>query len=517
MEDYTQVAKINKSIESDAALYVQPISCNIIRTPKCCLAKVILLDRTKRLGNNSSPIDEIELTSWLGYPSNVSSRTIKKIKAKFNSKNILIIKNLHRSLKTKTVYNVLPHPFSISYDVKKDIPKVIVSATSNEEDCNDEMIGPTSLSNYYNNFNFDLMDFKTIADMKSKGGIKKGAISVLGILYYKSSVDFQSKNPKINMMIEDNNGYKIIVSAFGECTKKLSSFSLKDIIYIRGCTLGTFCDASLTINDDTLVLVNPENNKHLSPHYIKLKKWIDEKESGVKRSGYNLSSYTPKEENDYVKREIGDIIDETNGLSEAFNTCKHQFSFEFLSIELDDNMWRFQCSHKNENNGMSCFRTTNLIPGGGWVCTKERPDKSLPTVTYLLGDHKESDSEKETRSHYGHVCEDVIIRMYGKANITDEYCEIPGGIPVFLKHEVIESLFGKPCEEIALMSEDERDYFLKQIISNKTTYYGKATSKYVPKKQNNYGNESSFEMNNIIRMDFIKPYDTNVMDYSDDE
>jgi hypothetical protein len=489
--DFFFIRDINEeSVSKYSRIMVQVLFPTIVSMKNCTIFKCILLDRSVMFNSNSlSPYDEIELVSFLNKRNiNEDELFYRNL---FKENNILIMKDFIGCLRKSNNYNNLPHQFNINYSRKDNNP--FFTVIKNLDFMSHQLgynLNPISLENYFSTFPFTFQSLESVMDKKNKGKIVTKSISLIGIIEYKCDIDGSGNSKRLNFSIIDSKGYKITCTAFDKAinsNNRLINMKVNDIIYIRGASISSYNGGSLTINENTLIVPTESViiNKILSEEYKKLKRIINNINTIHIN---NVSDYDLSQKKDHVLGTLEDILDEHTCIDSSDPIRKHQVNnCEIISINIT-NMFKYQCCYipENSNKKYHCMKKTNLC-NGKWICTQESEDGSLPTINGISYD------EQMEKKLLGHICDNVLIRLFLKILIKDDTVNSP--LLAYLGHEMAEKLFNKSYQELALLNDYELNLLVEKIIESNKRYYIKATSKFSPSSSHltnsNYGSLNS--------------------------
>ena len=474
MEDYSKIRDVNANVGNKEIFLVQVMETKIIeRSEGANILKCVFLDRSIPFdAENLTPYDEIEMVCFIGGYKKANDTD--RLKTMFTVGKILIIQNIPQGLKQSNNYNVLPHHYSITYTHYRDTPNIM---ESKDLDVN---VTPIDKDRYIKEFPFI---FDTLEDLavkkRSKTLYKSHKVSCMGIVEHVSSVVHGEKVDKINFELKDSGGHKIVCTIFGQTSNggskcsDLLTFDVGDIIYVRGASVSEYNEFTLIINDDTLIIVNPTFNPLLGLECNK----FSNNNANINGT-VNLSSVELSQMEEITLTTLDEVQTDQRLLSSSDPIRRHEIhDVKILDIDVEK-MWRFQCAFmmtKSDGKESNCMKSAKLLPNGTWVCSLDREDSVLPNISF------ESDEMKVKNRHTGHICDNVLPRLFTKARITDDstYREFN----VYINHLTIEKLLGKTFMELSRMNDDDIKELKDDVIASDASYLITTTSKYSPESQ----------------------------------
>ena len=499
LDVYERVKDICKDVTVKKDKFIVQVVKSTVETMKLCtLFKAVLLDRKVLLdGTDVSAFDEILLSMWLEKEdAELYKSQLDYIEKMFKFGKILELQKIAFMIVRTNERKEVAHEFSISLDFSTRNETIIEDNFSFEMQNTDLELSPICFEDYKKYFPFHITTIetaiKTVKEEHRKTGKPKTSIclSLFGRVFVK--MPERRKNARfLHFSMMDETGHIANVAAFND-TIDLLHFEENDYLLLKPVSVSIDeRGVSFIVNQSTMFIVNPMHNMALRDAINKT--MVKSMQKHISDDMY-VDSYRLRKEHAVLKRTLEQVQDENSTLCEMKKTLKSYVqNVSIQSIDLTG-MFKYQCRYVDPNTGMNCMKTVNPYYCHGkvrWVCTRKRPDNSMPFIPGF------TDEEKREKKFYGHIELEPSIKMYAKMQISDPTV---GAVDINICHNAIEQLFKMQYREIASLPFEKLNLLVADILDDPDNkYYINTTSRFKQQQTN----DSMYDNNCFFQIDYI--------------
>ncbi len=417
---------------NDAMLLVQPMRISKDERPTksggtMFITRVILLCRLVK--GDLAPLEEKDQIEMVDI--SFDRKTQKWKLQKFPINVLLVITNFSKFLKrVNRQYSPSAHEFELQYSIGSGKTTQVLTLMNANTTIGEECPSPLSRSDYFRQMRFNVVPMNQLGqNAERKFASICGVVEFLGNI--RSTKD--GKRTLREITVKDSSNHAVMVTAFGECCSSFDDVHIDDPVLLLDCSVGNYKGLSLTFNNKSELVSGSEG---ILGNTLLLSLVTTGHDTGD-GSLICLTAGAPQRQDTYVPSKLSDLLDNAILLNESLEKAKFEITCNIVGFKIDGCLWKYHCSEKMPNTGLSCFRLSQPTKTGEWVCNLKRPDGSLPNI-----DGETEDFQKE-RNHTGHVTKTVLARTAISVELRDPSLNEEQVVVAMLKHECVLALLDK--------------------------------------------------------------------------